>query len=113
VAALGGGAAMTKRARLAAPAPPAMTAAQPSLKAMPGQNGAAAARAARPAETAPAAEAQFSLTAGKPEAQRQFAQAEEGLLSEDDDLDWDVDAVVADLSKEQQQCLKSNLESGR
>jgi len=34
-------------------------------------------------------------------------------LSEEDDLDWDVDSVVADLSREEQQCVKSQLESRR
>ena len=73
-----------------------------------GQNGAAMARAARP-EAAPAEEPEFSLAAGK--ADRKIARGEEGLLSEDDDLDWDVDSVVADLSREQQQCVKMKLES--
>ena len=75
-----------------------------------GQNGAAVARAARP-EAAPVEEPEISLAAGKADAGRKVARGEEGLSSEDDDLDWDVDSVVADLSREQQQCVKSKLES--
>ena len=109
VAALEQRANLAKKAMVAAPAPPALTAAQPMMKAA-GQNGAAVARAARP-EAAPAEEPEISLAAGKADAGRKVARGEEGLSSEDDDLDWDVDSVVADLSREQQQCVKSKLES--
>jgi len=94
-----------KRANMAtapAPAPPAPAAAKP----------AAMARTAKP-EPAPAEEPQFSLAAGKAAGQQKVASSQEGALSEEDDLDWDVDSVVADLSREEQQCVKSQLESRR
>ncbi len=101
------GANLAKKAMIAAPAPPALTAAHPMIKAA-GQNEAAVARAARP-EATPVEEPEISLAAGQ--AGRKIARGEEGLSSEDDDLDWDVDSVVADLSREEQQCVKSKLES--
>ncbi len=94
-----------KRAKLAtapAPAPPAPTAAKP----------AAMARLPQP-EPAPAEEPQINLAAGQAEGKKKVAAGQEGALSEDDDLDWDVDSVVADLSRDEQQCLKSKLESRR
>jgi|UniRef100_A0A7C3Z2A6 hypothetical protein len=65
------------------------------------------------ASTAEPAEPQFSLAAGHSGGQSKAAAEEQGLLSEDDGLDWDVDSVVADLTREQQQHLKSRLESRR
>jgi Putative zinc-finger len=61
----------------------------------------------------PSGEPQYSLAAGKLNAEQKAALDVERLLSEDDVLDWDVDSVVADLSREQQQHLKSKLESRR
>ena len=96
----------------AVPTPPAPAATQPVAAPPAGKPATAAPMMAKPAP-APAEEAEFSLAASKPEAPRKVAGAEEGLLSEDDDLDWDVDSVVADLSKEERQSLKSKLESRR
>lgn len=64
-------------------------------------------------EASPAAEPEYSLAAGKHEARPKGAPGEDELLAEDDDLDWDVDSVVADLSREERQHLKSKLESRR
>jgi hypothetical protein len=61
----------------------------------------------------PEGEPQYSLASGTPNADQKAARDVEKLLSEDDVLDWDVDSVVANLSREQQQRLKSKLESGR
>ncbi len=108
VAALGERSNLVKQAMVATPAPPALTVAQPVTKAPAGKTETAVARAARP-EPAPVEEPEFSLAAGR--AGRKAAPGGEGLSSEDDDLDWDVDSVVADLSREQQQCLKMKLES--
>ena len=101
-----------KVATAAAPAQSSPAAPQPVAMGPAGKPVAAMARPAKP-ESAPAEEAEFSLAAGKAEAHRKGAPGGEGLLSEEDDLDWDVDSVVADLSPEEQQCLKSKLESRR
>jgi hypothetical protein len=77
-----------------------------------GKTEALAVQVAKPASP-PAGESQYSLAAGKLDADQQAALEVEKLLSEDDVLDWDVDSVVADLSREQQQHLKSKLESRR
>ncbi len=70
-------------------------------------------RMARP-EPAPTKEARFSLAAGKPEkAPRLTVFGDQGLWPEDDFLSWDVDTVVADLSREQRADLKKRLESRR
>ena len=61
----------------------------------------------------PAGEPQYKLASGTLNAKQQVALDVERLLSEDDVLDWDVDSVVIDLSREQQQRIKSKLESGR
>jgi len=61
----------------------------------------------------PAAEPQYTLASGTLNADQKAALEVEKLLSEDDVLDWDVDSAVAGLSKEQQQSIKSKLESGR
>ena len=42
-----------------------------------------------------------------------MATGEEGLWPHDDILSWDVDAVVADLSREEREELKQRLESRR
>ncbi|MFZ2088481.1 MAG: zf-HC2 domain-containing protein [Desulfobaccales bacterium] len=86
-----------------APAPPSAMA--PADQAIP-------VRVAKP-ETATGGEAEFSLAAGKPGAQQLAAIKEEDSLLDDDELDWDLESVVADLSKEERQYLKSKLESGR
>jgi hypothetical protein len=101
-----------KKAMIAAPAPPPPAVSQPVMAAPAGQTEAAMARLAKP-EAAPAEEAEFSLAAGKSDSHRKVASKEEGLLAEDDDLDWDLDSVVADLSPEERQHLKSRLESRR
>jgi hypothetical protein len=61
----------------------------------------------------PAEEPQYTLASGTLNADQKAALEVEKLLSEDDVLDWDVDSAVAGLSREQQQRLKSKLESGR
>ena len=70
-------------------------------------------RLARP-QPLPAEEARFSLAAGKPEkARRPSILGEAGLWPEDDFLSWDVDTVVADLSREERADIKKRLESRR
>jgi len=61
----------------------------------------------------PAVEPQYTLASGTLNADQKAALEVEKLLSEDDVLDWDVDSAVAGLSREQQQHIKSKLESGR
>jgi anti-sigma factor RsiW len=61
----------------------------------------------------PAEEPQYTLASGTLDKDQKAALEVEKLLSEDDVLDWDVDSAVAGLSREQQQRLKSKLESGR
>jgi anti-sigma factor RsiW len=61
----------------------------------------------------PAEEPQYSLASGTLDKDKKAALEVEKLLSEDDVLDWDVDSAVAGLSREQQQRIKSKLESGR
>lgn len=70
------------------------------------------AQVAKP-EAPPSGEPQYSLAAGKLEGRPQAVPEDAELLAEDDDLDWDVDSVVADLSREEQQNLKIRLESRR
>jgi hypothetical protein len=103
-----------QRAKMAAtPAPAPPSSATPRLAVTPpGQPATSAGVVAKP-ESPPAGEPEYSLAASKVQAQRQAAIGEDALLSEDDDLDWDVDSVVAGLSREQQQHLKSRLESRR
>jgi anti-sigma factor RsiW len=60
-----------------------------------------------------AVEPQYTLASGSLNADQKAAVEVEKLLSEDDVLDWDVDSAVAGLSREQQQRIKSKLESGR
>ncbi len=99
-----------QRAKVAtAPAP-----ASPPVKmgALPAAPQAAPAEVAKP-EGPPAGEPQYSLASGKLDADQKAALEVEKLLSDDDVLDWDVDSAVADLSREQQQHLKSKLESRR
>ena len=91
---------------------PAPAAAHPVALAPAGKTDAFMGRLAKP-EAVPAEEPEFSLAAGRSEPQRKVASGPEALLSEDDDLDWDVDSVVADLNQEQRQNLKSRLESRR
>jgi len=61
----------------------------------------------------PVEEPQYSLASGTLTADQKAALEVEKLLSEDNVLDWDVDSAVAGLSREQQQHIKSKLESGR
>jgi hypothetical protein len=104
-----------KKALMAAPAPPAWRAPQPIALA-PAEKAekteAALGRVAQPAP-APAQEPAISLAAGQAEVPRKAANGQEALSADDDDLDWDVDSVVADLSREERQSLKSKLESRR
>ena len=105
----------TQRAKTvtaAAPAPPPPAATRAAALSPAAQTEAQGAGVARP-EPAPAGEAEISLAAGKEGAPQKVASSQEGLSSDDDDLDWDLDSVVADLSKEERQCLKSKLESRR
>jgi hypothetical protein len=67
---------------------------------------------AKPAPT-PAAEAEYSLAAGKLGTAGSMANGEEELWPRNDILSWDVDAVVADLSREEREELKQRLESRR
>jgi hypothetical protein len=69
-------------------------------------------KVAKPA-VLPTGEPQYSLASGTLNAEQKAALDVEKLLSEDDVLDWDVDSVVAGLSREQQQRIKSKLETRR
>jgi hypothetical protein len=96
-----------------APAPaPSSPAATPLAAATAEKSEALAVRVPKPVAS-PSGEPQYSLAAGKLDADQKAALDVERLLSEDDVLDWDVDSVVADLSREQQQHLKNKLESRR
>jgi hypothetical protein len=67
-----------------------------------------------PPEPPPPGEARYSLAASRPEAApRPTVFGETGLWPEDDFLSWDVDTVVADLSRQQRADLKRRLESRR
>ena len=104
-----------KRAKMAsapAPAPPSLRAPQPVALAPAEKTEPALAGVAKPAP-APAEEPEISLAAGKAAGPQKVAAGQEAVSSDDDDLDWDVDSVVADLSREERQCLKSKLESRR
>jgi hypothetical protein len=94
----------------AAPSPPVAARAAAMVPAA--KTEAQAVAVAKP-EAAPAADPEFSLAAGRDKKPQRLAASEEESLMEDDDLDWDVDSVVADLSREQQENLKSRLESRR
>jgi len=96
----------------AAPAPPAAATAKRAAPALTGKGKAAPALAARPG-AAPAAEGKYSLAAGKTSDSERAQITAGGIWPEDDILSWDVDAVVADLSREERQDLKRRLESGR
>lgn len=100
-----------KKATAAAPAPPSSGASQPAAVAFPDKAEAPAVQFAKP-ESTPAEEAGYRLAASKLE-DAKTAKEEEDLWSEDDILSWDVDSLVADLSREEQQTLKSRLESRR
>lgn len=102
------------QATLAAPAPP-----PPIAKTLPPEPNSTerikglADRLARP-QPLPAEEARFSLAAGKLEKTlRPSVVGEAGLWPEDDFLSWDVDTVVADLSREERADIKRRLESRR
>lgn len=105
------------------PAPPATAAAPappPSIaKTLPPEPAsterikALADRLARP-QPPPTEAARYSLAADQLEAPpRPTVLGETGLWPEDDFLSWDVDAVVADLSREERTDLKRRLESRR
>jgi len=65
-------------------------------------------------ESMPNEEARYSLAAGKLEKEtRPSVFGERGLWPEDDFPSWDVDSVVADLSREERADLKKRLESRR
>lgn len=101
-----------KRATAVAPAPPPAAASR-SLALMPAEKSeTAAAQLAEPAPV-PAKDAAFSLAAGKAERAGHSAGDEDDLWADDDILSWDVDSLVADLSPEEKQTLKSRLESRR
>ena len=104
-----------KMATAPAPAPPALRAPQPVALApaeKTDKTEPALARVAK-AAPAPAQEPEINLAAGKAGGPQKVANGQENLSSDDDDLDWDLDSVVADLSREERQCLKSKLESRR
>jgi hypothetical protein len=94
------------------PAAPPPAVATRSVAKVPAPTEAQAVAVAKP-EAAPAADPEFSLAAGQDKKPQRLAASGEESLMEDDDLDWDVDSVVADLSREQQENLKSKLESRR
>ncbi len=101
-----------QRAKAAAPAPPPV-AAERSLALTPaGKSETAAAQSVEPAP-APAKDAEFSLASGKVEKAGKNAEDEDDLWADDDFLSWDADSLVADLSQEEKQVLKSRLESRR
>lgn len=101
-----------KQAKAAAPAPPPVAASR-SLALMPAEKSEpAAAQLAEPAP-APAKDAEFSLASGKVEKPGESAGDEDDLWADDDVLGWDADSLVADLSQEEKQVLKSRLESRR
>ncbi len=101
-----------QRATVAAPAPPSPTMAQPAAMAPADKSEAPPVRFAQP-EPPPAEEAEYSLAAGKFGAAGRKATEEEGFWLDNDILSWDVDAVVADLSREEREDLRKRLESGR
>lgn len=100
-----------KQVRAAAPAAPDQ--ASRSLALTPAAKPETA--AARLAESAspPAEEARVSLAEGKAEEGGKGALDEDDILADEDFLSWDVDSLVADLSQEEKQVLKSRLESRR
>lgn len=55
----------------------------------------------------------YSIVASKLEETPRTALGEEGFWPDDDFLSWDVDTVVADLSREEREDLKKRLESRR
>ncbi len=100
--------ARAKMAAAPAPAPPPPAGSQQAAMGLADKSAALPARLAKP-EAPTAGDAEFSLAAGKSAPQR-LAAKDQDPLPDDDDLDWDLDSVVADLSKEEQQYLKSKLE---
>jgi hypothetical protein len=100
------------QATAAAPAPPSPAVTQPAAVAPAGKAEAPPVLFAKPKPTPPA-EAEYSLAAGKLGTAGSMATGEERLWPHDDILSWDVDAVVADLSREEQEELKQRLESRR
>jgi hypothetical protein len=100
------------QATAAAPAPPSPAATQPAAGAPADKAEAPPVLFAKPAPT-PAAEAEYSLAAGKLGTAGSMANGEEELWPRNDILSWDVDAVVADLSREEREELKQRLESRR
>jgi anti-sigma factor RsiW len=106
------GEARAQKVTVAAPAPPSPTMAQPAAMAPADKSKAPPVRFAQP-EPPPAEEAEYSLAAGRFGAAEGKATRKEGLWPDDDILSWDVDAVVADLSREERENLRKRLESGR
>lgn len=101
-----------KRAQAAAPAPPPVAARQ-SLALTPAEKSLTSGALLAPAKPAPAKDAAFSLAAGPVESAAKGPGEEDDLWADDDILSWDVDSLVADLSPEEKQTLKSRLESRR
>lgn len=102
------------RATVAAPAPrPTIAKTLPPEPASTERIKALADRMAEP-ESVPSEEARYSLAAGKLKKEtRPPVFGEQGLWPEDDFPSWDVDSVVADLSREERADLKKRLESRR
>lgn len=96
----------------AVPAPPSSGEVRPSEMASPEKAKALLSRFAEP-KPAPAGESKFSLAPGKLDEASRTAFGEAGLWPDDDFLSWDLDAVVADLSREERENLKRRLESRR
>jgi len=104
-----------RRARQALPAalaPPPAAVATKAAPVLTEKAEAPPALAAKP-EATPAEEGEYSLATSRPGLSEKGSNGGEGLWPEDDILSWDVDAVVADLSREERQDLKRRLESRR
>jgi hypothetical protein len=101
-----------KRAPAAAPAPPPVAAERSLARTSAEKSETAAAQLVEPAP-APAKDAEFSLVAGPVGSGAKSPEAEDDLWADDDILNWDVDSLVADLSQEEKQVLRSRLESRR
>ncbi len=69
-------------------------------------------KAAKP-ESPSAAEGQVNLAAGSFPAEDLAEKDDDDLLADEDILSWDMDSLVVDLSREEQQNLKARLESRR
>jgi len=95
------------------PGPPAGAPAPTLSPAAPSAAARKALPAVAPAPQAPPGEASVNLAAGRLGREDKNGLPQEGLWPDDDILSWDVDAVVADLSREERAHLREKLETGR